>query len=73
MIISKYISSYETLIAGRFVSGLASGTFNGILPIYVYEMTPSRKRYLIGPLQQIFLVIYLPKFLILKNLLIILF
>ncbi len=38
-LISKYFESYETLIVGRFIAGIYSGLFIGILPIYLMEVS----------------------------------
>ena len=49
-IISKYIESYETLIVGRFISGIYCGLFTGILPIYLMEVTPNHLKGVAGSL-----------------------
>ena len=56
-IMSKYVSSIETLMAGRFVIGLYSGLFSGVVPMYLSEIAPTNLRGLAGTLNQLFLVI----------------
>lgn len=34
-VMSKFIPSYQTLMAGRFVSGLFSGLFSGLIPVSI--------------------------------------
>jgi MFS transporter, SP family, solute carrier family 2 (facilitated glucose transporter), member 1 len=34
-IISKFIPSYETLMVGRFLTGVFAGLFSGIVPVSV--------------------------------------
>ena len=36
--VCKPASSYELLLIGRFLSGLACGTFTGLVPLYVTEV-----------------------------------
>lgn len=56
-IISKYVSSIETLLAGRFLSGIYSGLFCGVVPLYLSEIAPVNLRGLAGTLNQLFLVV----------------
>jgi MFS family permease len=56
-IISKSVSSYETLMAGRFLSGLYGGLFIGVLPMYLNELPPKNLRGLVGTLTQLFVVL----------------
>jgi MFS family permease len=49
-IISKYIYSYETLMVSRFLSGIFCGLFNGILPVYINELSPQDLRGQFGSL-----------------------
>lgn len=51
-IISKFVSSYETLIVARFISGLFCGLFTGILPIFLNEISPINLRGLAGTVNQ---------------------
>lgn len=45
-LISKKINSYETIVLGRFVSGVVSGLLTGVVPIYVNEISPINLRYI---------------------------
>ena len=56
-IMSKSIVSYETLMAGRFVTGLFSGLFSGVLPLYLSELPPMNLRGLAGTMNQLTIVI----------------
>lgn len=56
-VISKYIPSYFTLVAGRALGGLYSGLFTGILPIFLNEISPSNLRGAVGTVNQLFVVI----------------
>ncbi len=56
-VISKFIKTYETLIASRLLTGLFCGFFTGILPIYLYELAPQNLRGITGTLNQLHIVI----------------
>lgn len=56
-VMSKYISSYFTLVAGRALGGLYSGLFTGILPIFLNEISPSNLRGAVGTVNQLVVVI----------------
>jgi MFS transporter, SP family, solute carrier family 2 (facilitated glucose transporter), member 1 len=51
-VISKYLKSYESLIASRFFSGLLSGLFMGVAPLYLSEIPPKNLRGKSGALNQ---------------------
>lgn len=38
-IMSKYVSSFETLMAGRFITGVFCGLFSGVVPMYLSEIS----------------------------------
>lgn len=54
---SKMTSSWEMLIAGRFVVGLYSGLSTGFVPMYVGEVSPTSLRGALGTLHQLSIVI----------------
>ena len=54
---SKMASSWEMLIAGRFVVGLYSGLSTGFVPMYVGEVSPTALRGALGTLHQLGIVI----------------
>ncbi|KAM9362138.1 solute carrier family 2, facilitated glucose transporter member 1 [Symphorus nematophorus] len=54
---SKIASSWEMLIAGRFVVGLYSGLSTGFVPMYVGEVSPTALRGALGTLHQLGIVI----------------
>ncbi|XP_029288653.1 LOW QUALITY PROTEIN: solute carrier family 2, facilitated glucose transporter member 1 [Cottoperca gobio] len=54
---SKMASSWEMLIAGRFVVGLYSGLSTGFVPIYVGEVSPTALRGALGTLHQLGIVL----------------
>jgi SP family facilitated glucose transporter-like MFS transporter 1 len=56
-ILSKYIKSYESLMVGRFISGIFCGLFTGILPLYLNELPPQNLRGLVGTLNQFGIVL----------------
>ncbi len=56
-VISKYINAYETIMVGRFVTGIFCGFFTGILPIYLYEISPQSLRGLTGTMNQLNIVV----------------
>ena len=56
-VISKYISSYQTIIASRFFTGIFCGLFTGILPIYLYELAPKNLRGMTGTMNQLTVVL----------------
>merc|ERR1719158_2646055 len=45
---SKQAESYEMLIIGRLVIGLACGLFTGLSPLYVAEIAPTHIRGAMG-------------------------
>ena len=51
--VCKPASSYELLLIGRFLSGLACGTFTGLVPLYVTEVSPVRLRGGLGVVNQL--------------------
>lgn len=53
---SKFIRSYETLMAGRFVAGLFCGLFSGLVPMYLNELAPINLKGLAGTMNQLFIV-----------------
>ncbi|CAJ1050208.1 solute carrier family 2%2C facilitated glucose transporter member 1 [Xyrichtys novacula] len=54
---SKLASSWEMLIAGRFVVGLYSGLSTGFVPMYVGEVSPTSLRGALGTLHQLGIVV----------------
>ncbi|XP_070757954.1 solute carrier family 2, facilitated glucose transporter member 1 isoform X2 [Enoplosus armatus] len=54
---SKMASSWEMLIAGRFVVGLYSGLSTGFVPMYVGEVSPTSLRGALGTLHQLGIVV----------------
>ncbi|KAM8755974.1 solute carrier family 2, facilitated glucose transporter member 1 [Acanthopagrus schlegelii] len=56
MSFSKMASSWEMLIAGRFVVGLYSGLSTGFVPMYVGEVSPTSLRGALGTLHQLGIV-----------------
>ncbi|XP_042364894.1 solute carrier family 2, facilitated glucose transporter member 1 [Plectropomus leopardus] len=54
---SKMASSWEMLIAGRFVVGLYSGLSTGFVPMYVGEVSPTALRGALGTLHQLGIVL----------------
>lgn len=54
---SKMASSWEMLIAGRFVVGLYSGLTTGFVPMYVGEVSPTALRGAMGTLHQLGIVL----------------
>ncbi|XP_028261178.1 solute carrier family 2, facilitated glucose transporter member 1 [Parambassis ranga] len=54
---SKMASSWEMLIAGRFVVGLYSGLSTGFVPMYVGEVSPTGLRGALGTLHQLGIVV----------------
>uniref|UniRef100_A0A671YWX5 Solute carrier family 2 member 1 n=1 Tax=Sparus aurata TaxID=8175 RepID=A0A671YWX5_SPAAU len=57
MSFSKMASSWEMLIAGRFVVGLYSGLSTGFVPMYVGEVSPTSLRGALGTLHQLGIVL----------------
>jgi len=51
--VSKPASSYELLMVGRFLFGLACGLFTAISPLYLAEISPIKIRGAIGTLNQL--------------------
>lgn len=49
---SKYLKSYESILAGRFLGGVYSGLFTGVLPLYLNETSPMNMRGIIGTINQ---------------------
>ena len=56
-VMSKYIDSYETIMAGKFFTGVFSGFFTGILPLYLSEIAPINLRGLAGTMNQLTIVL----------------
>ena len=56
-IISKFINSYETIMVGRFFSGVLSGLFSGIAPMYLNELPPQNLKGAAGTLNQLTVVL----------------
>ncbi|XP_056293180.1 solute carrier family 2, facilitated glucose transporter member 1-like isoform X1 [Pseudoliparis swirei] len=54
---SKMASSWEMLIAGRFVVGLYSGLTTGFVPMYVGEVSPTALRGALGTFHQLGIVV----------------
>ncbi|XP_034540196.1 solute carrier family 2, facilitated glucose transporter member 1 [Notolabrus celidotus] len=54
---AKMASSWEMLIAGRFVVGLFSGLSTGFVPMYVGEVSPTSLRGALGTLHQLGIVV----------------
>ncbi|XP_068449628.1 solute carrier family 2, facilitated glucose transporter member 1 [Clinocottus analis] len=54
---SKMASSWEMLIAGRFVVGLYSGLSTGFVPMYVGEVSPTALRGALGTFHQLGIVV----------------
>ena len=55
-IISKFVKSYETIMVGRFLSGVLSGLFSGIAPMYLNELPPQNLKGAAGTLNQLTVV-----------------
>jgi SP family facilitated glucose transporter-like MFS transporter 1 len=56
-LLSKLLKVYETILASRFVTGLFSGFFTGVLPIYLFEIAPHNLRGIVGTMNQLNIVI----------------
>ncbi len=56
-LLSKPLKVYETILASRFVTGLFSGFFTGVLPIYLFEIAPHNLRGIVGTMNQLNIVI----------------
>ena len=50
---SKQAQSYEMLIIGRLIIGLACGLFTGLAPLYVAEIAPTHIRGAMGTVNQL--------------------
>lgn len=57
LVISKFVESYETIMAARFFSGVYCGLFSGIFPMYLNECSPKNLRGRIGVINQLSIVI----------------
>ena len=55
-VISKFLRSYETFIIARFLSGLISGLFLGIVPVYISEISPKNLRGITGTMIELVIV-----------------
>lgn len=55
-LVSKYASTYELLMVGRFLSGIYCGLYSGVQSTYLSELSPVNKRALIGGLYQLFVI-----------------
>jgi len=51
--LAKPASSYELLMVGRFLFGLACGLFTALSPLYLAEISPIRVRGAVGTLNQL--------------------
>ena len=51
--ISKPASTYEVLIIGRFLIGIACGLFTGLVPLYITEVAPVNIRGGLGTFNQL--------------------
>lgn len=51
--ICKVSSSYELLVIGRFIIGVACGLFTGLVPLYITEIAPVNIRGGLGTLNQL--------------------
>jgi len=56
-LIAPYINSPECIIASRFLFGVQGGMACGLIPIYLYEISPSKLRGATGVIHQLFLTI----------------
>lgn len=59
MFISKPIYSYEALIIGRFLIGLASGYGSSVGPMYINEVSPRHLRGTLGVAFQLGVVLFI--------------
>lgn len=56
-VISKFVKSYETIMASRFFTGFYCGLFSGLLPLYLSECPPKNLRGSVGTLNQLSIVL----------------
>lgn len=54
--ISKPINSFYTIMVSRFLAGIYSGLFSGILPLYLSECSSKNLRGLTGTMNQLSIV-----------------
>ena len=56
-IISKYVESYETVMAGRFFACMLGGSVSGVVPLYLSEVSPVNLRGFAGIMNQLTIVV----------------
>lgn len=56
-IVSKFIPAFETIMAARFLSGIASGIFSGVVPMYLNELPPQSFKGAAGTMNQLMVVV----------------
>jgi MFS family permease len=56
-IISKFIGTYITVMISRFLAGVYSGFFTGILPLYLNECSSKNLRGFSGTMNQLAIVL----------------
>lgn len=55
-IMSKYVESYENVMAGRFFAGMLGGSISGVVPLYLSEVSPVNLRGFAGIMNQLTIV-----------------
>ncbi|KAK3105051.1 hypothetical protein FSP39_016190 [Pinctada imbricata] len=53
LVASRYVKSYEMLIAGRFLVGVSAGVCTGAAPLYLSEIAPTSLRGFAGTFNQL--------------------